>query len=168
VGLATGCAEARVDEANNPRDDGGVAATRTTDYAVRALVALALEGGSGRVKQASALAQVSGTPGKFMEQVLRWLRQGGFVTSRRGSGGGYELARPAEKIRMSEVVAWVDGERNARGVARGDAVGEVWGKLQSDAAGAASKVLAAETLARLVERVRAKGAAKGRTTEYQI
>ena len=142
MGLATGCAEARVDEANNPRDDGGMAATRTTDYAVRALVALALEGGSGRVKQASALAQVS--------------------------GGGYELARPAEKIRMSEVVAWVDGGRNARGVARGDAVGEVWGKLQSDAAGAASKVLAAETLARLVERVRAKLAAKGRTTEYQI
>ncbi len=131
-------------------------------------MALALEGESGRVKQASALAQLSGTPGKFMEQVLRGLRQGGFVTSRRGSGGGYELARPAEKIRMSEVVAWVDGGKNARDGSRTDAVGEVWGKLQREAAGAASKVLAAETLERFAEKVRAKVAAKGKTTEYQI
>lgn len=145
-----------------------MAATRTTDYAVRALVALALEGESGKVKRASALAQISGTPGKFMEQVLRGLRQGGFVISRRGAGGGYELARPAEKIRMSEVMAWVDGRRNERGVGRGDAVGEVWEKLQSEAAGAAAKVWAAETLARMVEKVRAKLTAKGKTTEYQI
>jgi hypothetical protein len=47
-------------------------------------------------------------------------------------------------------------------------VGEVWGKLQKDAASAASKVLAAETLERLAERVRAKMNVKGRTTEYQI
>ncbi len=103
-----------------------------------------------------------------MEQVMRWLRQGGFVVSRRGSGGGYELARPAEKIRMSDVVAWVDGRGVARRVGREDAVGEAWGKLQRDAASAASKVLAAETLGRLAERVRAKLNAKGRTTEYQI
>ncbi|NBS06561.1 MAG: Rrf2 family transcriptional regulator [Verrucomicrobia bacterium] len=145
-----------------------MAAIRTTEYAVRALVALALEGQGGGVKRASALAQVSGTPGKFMEQVLRLLRQGGFVASRRGSGGGYGLARSAEKIRMSDVVAWVDGRGQGREAGRGDAVGEVWGKLQRDAARAASSVLAEETLGRLVERVKAKSAAKGRTTEYQI
>ncbi len=145
-----------------------MAAIRTTEYAVRALVALALEGEGGGVKRASALAQVSGTPGKFMEQVLRLLRQGGFVASRRGSGGGYGLARSAEKIRMSDVVAWVDGRGQGREAGRGDAVGEVWGKLQRDAARAASSVLAEETLGRLVERVKAKSAAKGRTTEYQI
>ena len=145
-----------------------MAAIRTTEYAVRALVALALEGEGGGVKRASALAQVSGTPGKFMEQVLRLLRQGGFVASRRGSGGGYGLARSAEKIRMSDVVAWVDGRGQGREAGRGDAVGEVWGKLQRDAARAASGVLAEETLGRLVERVKAVSAAKGRTTEYQI
>ncbi len=78
------------------------------------------------------------------------------------------MARPAEKIRMSEVVAWVDGGKNARDGSRTDAVGEVWGKLQREAAGAASKVLAAETLERFAEKVRAKVAAKGKTTEYQI
>ena len=78
------------------------------------------------------------------------------------------MARPAEKIRMSEVVAWVDGRGVARREGREDAVGESWGKLQRDAASAASKVLAAETLGRLAERVRAKLNAKGRTTEYQI
>ena len=144
-----------------------MAATRTTEYAVRALVALALEGGSGRVKQAASLAQVSGTPGKFMEQVLRLLRQGGFIVSRRGSGGGYELARPAEKIRMSEVVEWVDGKGRGRDETR-DVLGEAWGKLRKESEAAASRVLAAESLAKLAERVQAKLAAKGKTTEYQI
>jgi hypothetical protein len=44
----------------------------------------------------------------------------------------------------------------------------VWRKLQKDAATAASRVLAEETLGRLAERVKAKAAAKGKTTEYQI
>ena len=60
----------------------------------------------------------------------------------------------------------VEGQGRVDG--RTDAVGEVWGKLRKDAASAASKVFAEETLARLAERVRAKMAAKGRTTEYQI
>ena len=78
------------------------------------------------------------------------------------------MARPAEKIRMSEVVAWVDGRGQGREEGRVDVVGEVWRKLQKDAANAASKVLAEETLGRLAERVKAKAAAKGKSTEYQI
>ena len=157
-----------VDVGNNPRDDGGMAATRTTEYAVRALVVLALEGRSGQVKHAAALAQISGTPAKFMEQVLRLLRKGGFIVSRRGAGGGYELARAAEKIRMGEIVGWVDGQGGSPSEKRGDAVGEVWGNLQKDAEQAAWKVLQAESLARLAERVQAKLAAKGKLNEYQI
>ena len=145
-----------------------MAATRTREYAVRALVALALEGESGQVKHAAALAQMSGTPAKFMEQVLRLLRNGGFIVSRRGAGGGYELARPAEKIRMGQIVAWVDGKGGSPSEKRGDALGEVWGKLQKDAEQAAQKVLESESLARLAERVQAKLTAKGKTTEYQI
>jgi hypothetical protein len=47
-------------------------------------------------------------------------------------------------------------------------VGEVWGNLQKDAEQAAWKVLQAESLARLAERVQAKLAAKGKLNEYQI
>ena len=120
------------------------------------------------MKHAAALAQMSGTPAKFMEQVLRLLRKGGFIVSRRGAGGGYELARAAEKIRMGEIVSWVDGQGGSPSEKRGDAVGEVWGNLQKDAEQAAWKVLQAESLARLAERVQAKLAAKGKLNEYQI
>lgn len=99
-----------------------MAATRTTDYAVRALVALALEGewkgetGFGPSTSFGHSWKVYGAG--FTVAEAGWIcNQSPWV------GGGYELARPAEKIRMSEVVAWVDGGRNARGVARGDAVG---------------------------------------------
>ena len=82
-----------------------MAVNRTTEYAVRALVVLALEGGQGRIRQAASLAKASGTPGKFMEQVLRTLKKGGFVVSRRGSGGGYDLAKPPEQIRLGDALS---------------------------------------------------------------
>jgi len=65
-------------------------------------------------------------------------------------------------------VGWVDGQGGSPSEKRGDAVGEVWGKLQKDAEQAAWKVLQAESLARLAERVQAKLAAKGKLNEYQI
>jgi hypothetical protein len=40
--------------------------------------------------------------------------------------------------------------------------------LRKESEAAASRVLAAESLAKLAERVQAKLAAKGKTTEYQI
>lgn len=89
-----------------------MAATRTTEYAVRALVALQLGSTENRVWQAAELARISGTPPKFLEQVLRLLRKGGLIRSRRGSGGGYELARPADKIMMDEIIRLFDGGQN--------------------------------------------------------
>ncbi len=145
-----------------------MAGTRTTEYAVRALVALALGGDSGQVKQAAALAQMSGTPAKFLEQVLRSLRKGGFVKSRRGAGGGYELARSAETIRMSEVVAWMEGDTEPSSGRRGDVLGEEWFRIKAQSELAAQAVLASENLAKLLEKVKVRGAAKGKLGEYQI
>jgi len=143
-----------------------MAANRTTEYAVRALVVLALEGGQGRIRQAASLAKASGTPGKFMEQVLRTLKKGGFVVSRRGSGGGYDLARPPEQIRMGEVVGWIEGEED-RETGSGP-LGEEWGRLCRQADEARRLVLAKESLRDLMEKVQARMAAKGRGSEYQI
>jgi Rrf2 family protein len=145
-----------------------MSAPRTTEYAVRGLVALALESREGGVRQAAELARVSGAPAKFLEQVLRILRKGGFVRSQRGAGGGYELARPAEKIRMSEVIGWIEGNDERSENRRGDVLGEEWLKLQERAREASQEVLAAETLANLAERVQSRRTARGKATEYQI
>ena len=146
-----------------------MSAPRTTEYAVRALVVLALEGGQGRIRQAASLAKNSGTPAKFMEQVLRMLKKGGFVVSRRGAGGGYDLARSPEKISLGEVVAWMEGgEEENNGLASVGPLGEEWRRLRRDAEKARDTVLQKESLRDLMEKVQVRMAGKGRGSEYQI
>ncbi|NDC80800.1 MAG: Rrf2 family transcriptional regulator [Verrucomicrobia bacterium] len=145
-----------------------MSAPRTTEYAVRGLLALALEGENGKVRQAAELARASGAPAKFLEQVLGLLRKGGFVKSRRGAGGGYELAKSAEKIRMSEVIQWIEGEGGDTVNHAGDHLGEEWSVLRERAREAAQQVFDGETLAAMAERVRGRRAARGKATEYQI
>jgi Rrf2 family protein len=48
-------------------------------------------------------------PIKFLEQVLLTLKRGGFVESRRGKVGGYLLAKHPSKIKLGEVVRFIDG-----------------------------------------------------------
>ena len=50
------------------------------------------------------LAQSEGLPVKFVDHVLRQLRNGGLIESRRGRHGGYLLGRPAEEISLADVV----------------------------------------------------------------
>ncbi|ANC32314.1 RrF2 family transcriptional regulator [Isoptericola dokdonensis] len=78
------------------------------DYAVRATVELAGHDGSDPVS-AEALAAAQHIPHRFLEAILRDLRRDGIVVSRRGSRGGYTLARPAEDVTIADVVRAVDG-----------------------------------------------------------
>jgi Rrf2 family protein len=77
------------------------------DYAVRALVELAADGG-GPIK-GERLAEVQHIPPKFLESILTELRHHGLLTSRRGADGGYWLARPASEIMMADVMRATDG-----------------------------------------------------------
>lgn len=78
------------------------------DYALKVVLDLALHYGNG-VATIHDLAKRLDIPLKFLEQVLLDLKRGGFVESRRGKVGGYLLARPAAKIKLGEVVRFVDG-----------------------------------------------------------
>src|SRR6202041_3125556 len=55
------------------------------------------------------LAERTGLPQPYLEQILLSLKGVGLVRSKRGVGGGYVLARPAESIPLAEIVAAVDG-----------------------------------------------------------
>ncbi|QKE84249.1 Rrf2 family transcriptional regulator [Arthrobacter sp. NEB 688] len=79
------------------------------DYAVRALLVLAEDPTADRAHPADELARRAGVPAKFLEAILGDLRRAGFVSSRRGSGGGYLLARPPAEVTMGEVLRAVDG-----------------------------------------------------------
>ncbi|MDL5201398.1 Rrf2 family transcriptional regulator [Streptomyces sp. ALI-76-A] len=78
------------------------------DYAVRAVLELAVRQGGGPVK-AETIATEQDIPHKFLEGILGDLRRAGVVDSRRGGGGGYRLAREASAITVADVIRAVDG-----------------------------------------------------------
>ena len=56
------------------------------------------------------LSRLEGISQPNVAKMMRTLRKAGFVNSTRGQAGGYTLARPAEDVRVSEVL-WAMGER---------------------------------------------------------
>ncbi|MFJ5307587.1 RrF2 family transcriptional regulator [Streptomyces sp. NPDC088350] len=78
------------------------------DYAVRAVLELAVRGDDGPLK-AETIATTQDIPHKFLEGILGDLRRAGIVDSRRGGGGGYRLARAAGAITVADVIRAVDG-----------------------------------------------------------
>jgi Rrf2 family transcriptional regulator, cysteine metabolism repressor len=55
------------------------------------------------------IAANDGLPLAYLEHLVARLRKAGLVDSRRGSRGGYLLARPAAEISMAEVVEALEG-----------------------------------------------------------
>lgn len=55
------------------------------------------------------IAQSQGIPAKFLEGILRELRQANIVMSKRGPEGGYRLASPPDSISVADVVRALDG-----------------------------------------------------------
>ena len=55
------------------------------------------------------IAERTGLPQPYLEQILLALKGAGLVRSKRGVGGGYTLARPPAEIRLSEILSAVDG-----------------------------------------------------------
>jgi Rrf2 family protein len=82
--------------------------SRRTDYATRALLALALDHEAKPVK-IHELAERTDTPVSILEQVLPQLRSAGIVRSERGPSGGYRLNHPPEDITLERVVRILQG-----------------------------------------------------------
>ena len=78
------------------------------DYASRALLSLALHQGEGPTSVRD-IAERTGLPQPYLEQILLALKGAGLVRSKRGVGGGYFLARAPEEITLAQIVAAVDG-----------------------------------------------------------
>ncbi len=76
--------------------------TAFTDYGLRALMRLA--GDPGRVFTTDEIAREFAISRNHLVKIVRELSDGGFVTTARGAGGGFRLARPAASIGIGEVV----------------------------------------------------------------
>jgi len=76
-------------------------------FAVTAMMDLALTGGNGPV----TLAEISGRQGislSYLEQLFGKLRRHALVSSVRGPGGGYRLAKPTADIAVADIILAVD------------------------------------------------------------
>lgn len=82
--------------------------TRKSKYGLKALLLLAREYDRGSIL-ASELSEREGIPEKFLQLILLELRRRGIVRSRRGQGGGYQLARDPATINFGEVLRALDG-----------------------------------------------------------
>lgn len=78
------------------------------DYASRALLSLSLHEGDGPTSVRD-IAERTGLPQPYLEQILLALKGAGLVRSKRGVGGGYVLARDPEQINLAQIISAVDG-----------------------------------------------------------
>jgi Rrf2 family protein len=82
----------------------------TTEYALRAIVALA-RCPEGRSCLGRDIAENTGVPSNYLSKILLDLKTQGLVSAVRGTGGGYRLRRPAEEISLMDVVEIFDPAR---------------------------------------------------------
>ena len=119
--------------------------TTKSPYAIAALAELGRGGEQGPIP-IGELARRRDIPVQFLEQLFATLRRAGMLRSYRGVKGGYSFARAPETISVLEVVELLDGPLGA------GASG-----VFAQAADAARAVLAATTIAEVIEREAREG-----------
>lgn len=73
-------------------------------YALRASLALAKLGTGGKPVSIGNLSEEEDISSVFLEQIFFRLRKAGIVSSIRGPGGGFCLARPLDKLTVKEIL----------------------------------------------------------------
>jgi Rrf2 family protein len=82
--------------------------SKKAKYALRALYYLSREHGKGPVLIHS-ISTAEHIPKKFLEAILLQLRGYGILESKKGKGGGYQLALSPEQITIGGIIRAIDG-----------------------------------------------------------
>lgn len=78
------------------------------EYASRAMLELSVRYDDGPL-HGHEISEAQNIPLRFLEQILLLLRRAGYVKSRKGREGGYQLAKPPSEITVAEVIRVMDG-----------------------------------------------------------
>jgi len=81
--------------------------SKTGKHALLALISLS-ELEPGQSAGASQIAEEIGAPGNYLGKLLKQLAAEGILESRKGFGGGFRLALPANKITLFDVINTFD------------------------------------------------------------
>ena len=81
--------------------------TRNTDYAIRALIYMAGRA-PARISTQDLVRDLQ-LPRPFMRKTFQALQKAGHLDSVKGKNGGFVLARPPEKIRLTDLITLFQG-----------------------------------------------------------
>ena len=106
-------------------------------FAVTAMVDLAMRQGRGPVTLAG-ISERQRISLSYLEQLFGKLRRAGIVSSVRGPGGGYNLAQPAQRVTVADLIVAVDepldatqcaGKENCLGENKRCTTHDLWARL---------------------------------------
>jgi Rrf2 family protein len=86
--------------------------SQTAEYALRAIVSLAVDDGVAKTVQ--HLAEATRVPGGYLSKVMQALCRARLVRSQRGLHGGFTLTRPPDALTVFDVIQAVDPIRRIR------------------------------------------------------
>ena len=82
--------------------------TTKSEYSLLALIYITRNEKKGFIKIEEICSKCE-VPKKYMELLFSILRQSRYIKTRRGTSGGYKLAKPASQISIAEIIRLMDG-----------------------------------------------------------
>ena len=83
--------------------------TTKSEYALLALIYLARHDGNGTFVKIEDICGEYDISKKYLEQIFLSLKQARYIKTRRGSSGGYSLAKLPKNITVAEIIRLMDG-----------------------------------------------------------
>ena len=84
--------------------------SRTTEYAVRALVAIFMENENGRRPGFREVARLTEAPEQYVAKILQIFTKRGYLKSVRGRGGGFFFPEDKNDISLYKIILLMEGK----------------------------------------------------------
>lgn len=83
--------------------------TRYTDYGLRVLMFLAIQP-QDRLSSIDEVSELYDISRNHVNKIIHQLGKAGIIITKRGKGGGFHLAKPADAINLGQTVRLLEGE----------------------------------------------------------
>ncbi len=81
-------------------------------YGLRAILDMAVHSQEEETVCIQSISQRQGISENYLEQLMRLLKKDGLISSVRGAGGGYRLAKDPKSISVGDVLRALEGDLN--------------------------------------------------------
>ncbi len=82
--------------------------TKACSYGIFGMIYLAKQP-QGKIVSLAEISKAENLPEKFLAKIFQNLTRSGLIRSHRGAGGGFSLARPANKIMVKKLLESIQG-----------------------------------------------------------